>query len=283
MDTVGTEVPLTEDETEVQSGQAQAALGLPCLSGNWLWLPDQLSLDSRHRTTHWHPPGVRVCAAGEPDSCLNRTHPASTPSPSRTAPPENVHSPSCTAPLRPQTPPGSSGLIPFHGGESRGPGESSTCRGRGGRAPLYLPPREHPGGPGLPQPRPLRSEPLHTGALRKFHVCGAGFRLDHSLSPHGNRLLANQIDFHSNESCLPPTFQEPYFEHRHIIKRQKAEGTEGLSANRIKAKWPELLGLITSVFPPGPGLQQSPSDRGWAHPSILASGPNIPPSLAGLP
>lgn len=117
MDTVGTEVPLTEDETEVQSGQAQAPLGLPCLSGNWLRLPDQLSLDSRYRITHWHPPGVRVCAAGEPDSCLNRTHPAST------------HSPSCTAPLRPQTPPGSSGLIPFHGGESRGPGESSTCRG----------------------------------------------------------------------------------------------------------------------------------------------------------
>lgn len=37
----------------------------------------------------------------------------------------------------------------------------------------------------------------------------------------------------------------------------EAEGTPGLAANRIKAKWPELLGLITSVFPLGVGLPQS--------------------------
>ena len=41
----------------------------------------------------------------------------------------------------------------------------------------------------------------------------------------------------------------------------EAEGTPGLAANRIKAKWPELLGLITSVFPLGVGLPQNRLDH----------------------
>lgn len=40
----------------------------------------------------------------------------------------------------------------------------------------------------------------------------------------------------------------------------EAEGTPGLAANRIKAKWPELLGLITLCVPAW-GLPQSRLDH----------------------
>lgn len=51
-------------------------------------------------------------------------------------------------------------------------------------------------------------------------------------------------------SPAPPS-QDWHVQHRWTFKGQKAEGTVGLSAKRIEAEWLRILGLITSIFPPG--------------------------------
>lgn len=153
-------------------------------------------------------------------------------------------------------------------------------------SPLHHQPRALPGAgrPPLPATAPPAWVPPHRCVLRKFQVSRAGFCLDHSLrlTVPTKSTARESHRFPSQRALQAACAPGPHFERRHIIKRQSAEGTEGLSANRIKAKWPELLGLITDVFPLGVGLRQSPSDQGRAFPSILASGPGSPPRRARL-